>query len=75
MENKYRKTLARAYKIISPDLDSSKWNDQEFVSIFANDMNYQLDHMMKRSKYIEELNAKHNPVPTVEVVNVEANSI
>lgn len=58
MENKHRKLLARAFKIISPDLDSSGWTDQEFQQVFINDVNFLLDHMNRRSKQIEELKAK-----------------
>jgi len=64
MENKYRKILQRAFKIISPDLDPSKWTDQEFQQVFISDVNFLLDHMTRRSKQLEELKAKISvPVP------------
>ena len=58
MENKYRKTLQRAFRVISPDFDPSAWSDQEFQNVFVNDVNFLLDHMIRRSKYIEEIKAK-----------------
>ena len=58
MENKYRKILQRAFKVISPDFDPSTWSDQEFQNVFVNDINFLLDHMMRRSKYIDEIKAK-----------------
>jgi len=58
MENKYRKTLQRAFKTISPDFDPTTWTDMEFQTVFINDVNFLLEHMMRRSKYIEEIKAK-----------------
>lgn len=58
MENKHRKILQRAFKIISPDLDPTSWTDQEFQQVFINDVNFLLDHMTRRSKQLEEIKAK-----------------
>lgn len=71
MENKYRKILQRAFKVISPDFDPSSWSDQEFQSVFVNDVNFLIDHMVRRSKYIEEIKAKTIEIPMPVDINQE----
>lgn len=61
MENKHRKVLQRAFKIISPDFDPTNWSDQEFQTVFVNDVNFLLDHMVRRSKQIQDMKPKEMP--------------
>ncbi len=58
MENKYRKILQRAFKVISPDFDPTHWSDQEFQTVFVSDVNFLLDHMVRRSKQMEDMKVK-----------------
>lgn len=58
MENKYRKILQRAYRVISPEFDPNNWTDLEFQTVFINDVNYMLNLMVRKSKEIEDAKPK-----------------
>lgn len=76
MENKYRKILQRAFKVISPDFDPTNWTDLEFQTVFINDVNFLLDHMVRRSKYIDEIKAKTvESVQSIIAMAPEANKL
>jgi|HubBroStandDraft_4_1064222.scaffolds.fasta_scaffold563222_1 hypothetical protein len=65
MENKYRKILQRAFKVISPDFDPTNWSDQEFQTVFVADVNFLLDHMVRRSKQMQDIKKNHGLTPEI----------